>query len=93
MLTSAYADVMVGHAKPVAAVEAATDAAGTKDPAVGLPAVASLRRLAESLEALHVANARKLGWSWRQIADSLGVTKQTVHRKYKSVDLGGLADV
>lgn len=72
---------------------AATNAAETKDPAVGLPAVASLRAMADALEALHVANARKLGWSWRQIAESLGVTKQTVHRKYKSVDLGGLADV
>lgn len=69
------------------------DAASTRDPAIGLPAVASLRRLTESLEALHVANARALGWSWRQIAEALGVTKQTVHRKYKSVDLEALADV
>jgi DNA-directed RNA polymerase specialized sigma24 family protein len=22
------------------------------------------------------------GWSWQEIADRLGVTKQTVHRKY-----------
>ena len=29
-----------------------------------------------------VAAARRAGWSWRDIALRLGVTKQTVHRKY-----------
>ena len=52
------------------------------DPQVGLRAVAALRRLLEKLEALHVRNARAKGWSWQDIADSLGVTKQTVHRKH-----------
>ena len=52
------------------------------DPQVGLRAVAALRRLLENLEALHVRNARANGWSWQDIADSLGVTKQTVHRKH-----------
>ncbi len=63
----------------------ATDLAGdldSTDPAVGLRAVAALGRLLEQLEALHVANARAKGWSWQDIADSLGVTKQTVHRKH-----------
>ena len=27
-------------------------------------------------------SARLAGWSWQEIADRLGVTKQTVHRKY-----------
>ena len=27
-------------------------------------------------------NARAKGWSWQEIADALGVTKQTVHRKH-----------
>ena len=71
----------------------AVSAASTGDPAVGLPAVASMRRLTESLETLHVANARQLGWSWREIAEALGVSKQTVHRKYKAVDLERIADV
>jgi hypothetical protein len=54
-----------------------------RDPAVGLRAVAALRRLLEQLEALQVGNARAQGWSWNDIADALGVTKQTVHRKHR----------
>jgi IS30 family transposase len=49
---------------------------------VGLRAVAALRALTERLELLQVDSARKLGWSWQDIAERLGVTKQTVHRKY-----------
>jgi DNA-binding NarL/FixJ family response regulator len=59
----------------------AEDAAGT-DPDVGLRAVAALRALAERLEILQVDSARRAGWSWQQIAERLGVTKQTVHRKH-----------
>ena len=58
------------------------DATASRDPAVGLAAVASLRRLLESLEALQVGNARGQGWSWQQIADALGVSKQAVHKKH-----------
>ncbi|AEG43546.1 helix-turn-helix domain-containing protein [Isoptericola variabilis] len=57
------------------------DAAGD-DPAQGLRAVRSLRELADRLEALQVARARELGWSWQQIADELGVTKQAVNKKH-----------
>ena len=56
--------------------------AASDDPDVGLRAVAALRGLTERLEILQVENARKLGWSWQDIAERLGVTKQTVHRKY-----------
>ena len=55
---------------------------GSRDPRVGLRAVAALRRLLEQVEALHVDSARGLGWSWQEIARELGVTKQTVHRKH-----------
>ena len=58
------------------------DATASKDPATGLAAVASLRALLESLEGLQVENARTLGWSWRQIAEALGVSKQAVHKKH-----------
>jgi DNA-binding NarL/FixJ family response regulator len=62
-------------------LEIAEGAAST-DPDVGLRAVAALRALTERLEILQVDNARQLGWSWQEIAERLGVTKQTVHRKH-----------
>jgi DNA-binding NarL/FixJ family response regulator len=58
------------------------EGAASSDPDVGLRAVAALRALTERLEILQVDNARKLGWSWQEIAERLGVTKQTVHRKH-----------
>jgi DNA-directed RNA polymerase specialized sigma24 family protein len=58
------------------------DATASRDPAVGLAAVTSLRELLESLESLQVRNARERGWSWQQIADALGVSKQAVHKKH-----------
>lgn len=63
------------------ATELAAAAAGT-DVRVGLRAVRALRRLLETLEALQVQNARRQGWSWQEIAESLGVTRQAVHKKY-----------
>jgi predicted DNA-binding protein YlxM (UPF0122 family) len=47
-----------------------------------LRSVAALRRLLEQLEALQVDNARRLGWSWQEIAAEMGVSKQAVHRKH-----------
>jgi hypothetical protein len=52
------------------------------DPAIGLRASLALHRLAERVEAKHVASARKKSWSWQQIGDALGVTRQSVHTKY-----------
>jgi hypothetical protein len=57
-------------------------ATSSRDPDVGLAAVAALRGLVEVLEALQVENARAKGWSWRDIAARLGVTKQAVHKKH-----------
>ena len=57
-------------------------AAGSRDPSVGLRAVASLRLLVEELQELQVANARAAGWSWQQIAAALGVSRQAVHKRY-----------
>ena len=57
-------------------------AVDSPDPATGLAAVAALRKLTDGLEALHVRNARALGWSWEAIASSLGVRRQSVHKKH-----------
>lgn len=59
-----------------------TEGLDSTDPAVGLRAVGALRRLAEQLEAVHVASAREQGWSWEQIGDALGVSRQSAHAKY-----------
>lgn len=60
--------------------------AQTVEPAVGLRAVQALHRLAERVEATHVSAARAAGWSWEQIGDALGVTRQSVHTKYAKED-------
>ncbi len=54
----------------------------SENPAVGLRAALALRRLAERVEANQVAVARRQGWSWQQIGDALGVTRQSVHTKH-----------
>ncbi|MFC4590168.1 helix-turn-helix domain-containing protein [Sphaerisporangium corydalis] len=54
----------------------------SNDPAVGLRAVGALHRLAEQVEAASVALARENGWTWEQIGDALGVSRQSVHAKY-----------
>lgn len=58
------------------------DAATSEEPEIGLTAVVALRQLVEVLEELQVNRARQLGWSWRDIARRLGVTKQAVHYKH-----------
>jgi DNA-directed RNA polymerase specialized sigma24 family protein len=57
-------------------------AADGPDPRAGLHAVTALRGLLERLEALQVGNARELGWSWQDIAEVLGVSRQAVHKKH-----------
>jgi hypothetical protein len=57
-------------------------AASSADARVGRRAALALRRLAETLEAVQVDNARRQGWSWQEIADALEVSKQAVHKKH-----------
>ena len=72
--SSAYTDAM-----DAADIKVVVD---SDDPAVGLRAVGALHRLAEQVEAVHVKRARERGWSWEQIGDALGVSRQSVHAKY-----------
>jgi hypothetical protein len=64
-------------------------ATSSRDPEVGLRAVAALRGLLEVLEALQVDNARANGWSWQDIASRLGISKQAVHQKHGPRSRGG----
>jgi hypothetical protein len=62
--------------------EELASAIASNDPSLGLRAALALHRLAERVEADNVALARRKGWSWQQIGDALGVTRQSVHTKY-----------
>jgi hypothetical protein len=62
--------------------QALVASAAGDDPADGLRAVRALRELADRLEALQVERARRLGWSWQDIAGALGVSRQAVHKKH-----------
>ena len=53
------------------------------EPAAGLRAVQALHRLAEQIKSAAVDHARSQGWSWEQIGDALGVSRQSVHTKYR----------
>ncbi|GAA2794970.1 hypothetical protein [Kribbella solani] len=53
-----------------------------EDPAAGLAAVVALRRLADRLEDSQVERAMRAGWSWSEVAEVLGVTRQAVHKKH-----------
>lgn len=72
---------MVDGMTTASATDLATAAAG-KDARAGLRAALALRRLAETLEAMQVHNARRDGWSWQEIATALEISKQAVHKKY-----------
>jgi transcriptional regulator with GAF, ATPase, and Fis domain len=52
------------------------------DPGDRLAAVVALRRLADRVEDAEVERALRAGWTWEQVAQALGVTRQAVHKKH-----------
>lgn len=52
-----------------------------RNTADALAAVLALRQMADELEAQAVHLALRQGWSWSQIAEALGVSKQAAHRR------------
>ena len=44
--------------------------------------VRALRDLADRLEDAAVEEAVELNWSWSEIAEALGVTRQAAHKKH-----------
>lgn len=62
-----------------------TEAAGdVTDPSRGLRAVARLRQVTEAIELRQVEAALEAGMSWAEIAECLGVSRQAVHKKFRS---------
>lgn len=51
------------------------------DPADALAAVVALRRYADALERKAVGAALRQGWTWSEIAQALGVSKQAAHKR------------
>lgn len=63
-------------------MSALADLPSPDDPEAALAAVIALRRMAERLEYAAVDRAIRDGWTWAQIAEALGVTKQAVHKRH-----------
>ena len=57
-------------------------AAGDRDLRTGLRAVAALRKLVDQLERAQVRSARTQGWSWAEVAQELGVSRQAAFKKH-----------
>lgn len=54
----------------------------TNDPETALFAVVALRRVADKLERAAIRKAIDQGFTWSQIAEILGVSKQAAHKKH-----------
>lgn len=53
-----------------------------ENPADCLAAVVSLRTLADRLERQAVQEAVAQGWTWAQIAEALGISRQAAHKRF-----------
>lgn len=56
--------------------------ASARDPGEDLAAVVAMRKLADRMEDAAVEKAMRSGWSWSDVAQALGVTRQAVHKKH-----------
>ncbi len=59
-----------------------TDPTDAHDPAAALAAVIALRRMADRMEREAVDRAIASGWTWQQVAQALGVTRQAAHQRH-----------
>jgi hypothetical protein len=57
------------------------------DPSVALAAIRGLRRKLDELEHEAVALARSYRWSWREIANSLGLSRSAAHDRFARRDV------
>ena len=63
-------------------VRLARELAATAGPTEALRAVANLRKRLDQVEAAQVDAALKTGYSWRLIAEAIGISRQAAHRKH-----------
>jgi hypothetical protein len=63
-------------------VRLARQLAATEGPTEALRAIAHMRQRLDELEAEHVDAALQTGYSWRLIAQALGVSRQAAHRRH-----------
>ena len=56
-----------------------------KSPAEALAAVVALRLLADKLERQATREALAQGWSWADIAEALGISRQAAHKRLSAV--------
>ncbi len=52
------------------------------NPDEALAAVVALRLVADQLERESVQKAVSQGWTWAQVAEALGITKQAAHKRH-----------
>lgn len=52
------------------------------EPEAALAAVLALRLMADKLERQAVREAINQGWSWTDVAQALGVSRQAAHKKH-----------
>jgi len=57
-------------------------AATPLDPDDALASARALRLLADRIEGGGVIAAVEAGWTWAEIAEALGVTRQAAHKRY-----------
>lgn len=55
------------------------------EPAEALAAVVALRRMADKLERKAIIRALDQGWTWAQIAEALGVSRQAAHKRHSGL--------
>ncbi len=54
-------------------------------PEEALAAVVALRHMADQLERKAVKAAIGQGWSWSEVAEALGVSKQAAHKRHAAL--------